>query len=78
MAKQPHVPLLPGETPYQRTYRLQQERKAVRVRATEEARKLMRQRGPRRARSIRHREIDRNADHIDGYDRDDLGESPDY
>jgi hypothetical protein len=21
---------------------------------------------------------DRNADHIDGYDRDDLGESPDY
>lgn len=32
----------------------------------------------KRSREAERRALQRQADHIDGYDRDDLGESPDY
>jgi len=60
------------ETRYQRVAREQRERQAAR-----EARRkaeLKAARKPRKA-STRH---SREADHIDGYDRDDIGLSPDF
>ena len=69
-------PLLPGETPYQRTYRLQQERKAVREADQKAARHKAIPGG--RFRSGPHKDNRaREADRIDDYARDDLGESPD-
>ena len=57
------------ETPYQRVGRLQRERKAVREAAAKTARRKAIPGG--RYRSGPHDR--RNADRIDGYDRDDLG-----
>lgn len=59
------------ETRYQRVAREQRERQEARARRMAGLNKPK----PRR----RHRGSDtRTADRIDGYDRDDLGESPDY
>ena len=65
------------ETSYQRIAREQRERQEARAkRYAESLRKPRRQslRKPRRQCAISNRIADR----IDGYDRDDLGESPDF
>jgi hypothetical protein len=67
---------LPSETPYQRTYRLQQERRATREAARKAARRNAIPGGWYR--SGPHKDNgQRIADRVDGFDRDDLGESPD-
>lgn len=59
------------ETRYQRVYREQLERKALREAKLAAARKAQRK-VTRRATSWYH-----NANHVDGYDRDDIGLSHD-
>ena len=60
------------ETRYQRIAREQRERQAAR----KERMATLIRRNVHLNRALG--KIDRNADRIDGYDRDDLGESPDY
>lgn len=64
--------MMENETRYQRVAREQIERQHARaMRMLEKAR-------PRIKRSIKHyNERRHNADHVDGFDRDDLGESRD-
>jgi len=70
-------PCLPGETRYQATARLQQERRAAREAARKAARRHSIPGG--RYRSGAHKSNrQREADCADGFDRDDLGESPDW
>jgi hypothetical protein len=65
------------ETPYQRVAREQRERKAAREERAKQARRRAVPGG--RWRSGAHKSVRSHAaDRIDGYDRDDLGESPDY
>ncbi len=61
---------MPTETRYQRIAREQQERQAARERAAKEAFKAQIKRYKAKQNPI--------ADRIDGYDRDDIGLSPDY
>lgn len=70
-------PCLPGETPYQRPNRLQPERRGTREAQQKDARRRAIPGG--RFRSGPHKEQRRReADRVDGYDRDDVGESPDW
>ena len=65
------------ETRYQRVAREQHERTEAREAATKAARRRAIPGGRFRSGPVR-RNHRRDADRIDGYDRDDLGHSPDY
>jgi hypothetical protein len=70
-------PCLPGKTRYQATARLQRERLEAREAAQKAGRRHVIADG--RCRSGPHKDSNRcQADRIDGYDRDDLGENPDF
>lgn len=63
------------ETRYQRIAREQRERREAREAA---AKQRKRPRGGKKRAARFGRTSNREADRIDGYDRDDLGPSPDY
>lgn len=63
------------ETRYQRVAREQRERQEARAKRMADAEKAARR---SQRKTSRYSAEQRNADRIDGYDRDDLGASPDY
>lgn len=65
------------ETRYQRLAREQAERQAARAKRVELDRKKQRQTYWKTRKAAENLEY-KTADRVDGYDRDDLGESPDY
>jgi hypothetical protein len=66
------------ETRYQRVAREQRERQEARIKRSKERHRAASIAGHANRRRQGDEARRRNADHIDGFDRDDLGESPDY
>jgi hypothetical protein len=67
------------ETRYQRVAREQRERQEARAKRLAERDRKVRQDRYRHSRFLQQQDaLKRMADRVDGYDRDDLGETPDY